>query len=193
MDSGRGRSAKLSPSRCPPGPPASSPRTLKPEKELTKNCFSWIGCARWWGVSYLMFQQACAPGVDHPKWEKLDSERLSIFPKVTQPFWKEPDHRLTPGCFLQSSGLPHPHSTCYPASPSCLVLPCSPGVLINGHTSCCRCYVSHGQKGLQLALTNGGLVPRPAVLSLLEGTQSWACRDFFPPSSPGTRGSLLVE
>lgn len=66
MDSGRGAARSSVLPRCLPGSPASTPRTLEPEKTLTQNGFSWTGRARWWGVSHLRFQQACAAGVHHP-------------------------------------------------------------------------------------------------------------------------------
>lgn len=49
-----------------------------------------------------MFQQASEEGIINPfyKWGKGDSERSSIFFQVTQPFHKEPDLKLTTGCFL---------------------------------------------------------------------------------------------
>lgn len=92
------------------------------KEELTlRTYFSWNRCARlWgilkderflgsedqqeymWGILYLMFQQASEAAIINPfyKWGKGDSERFSIFSQVTQPFQKEPDLKLTAGCFL---------------------------------------------------------------------------------------------
>lgn len=141
-----------------------------------------------------MFQQACPAGIHHPTLQmgKARFREVKHFPQGHTAVLERTRSQT------HSWLLP---SVQWPPTPTLYLLPllpftscaCSPGTLVNGHTSCCRCHMSHGRKGLQLALTNGGLVPRPAVLSLPEGTQSWACRDFFPPSSPGTWGSLLME
>lgn len=110
-----------------------------------------------------MFQPASEAAIINPlhKWGKRDSERLSIFSKVTQPFQKEPGLKLTPSSFL----LGQQHFFFFFPSPLYFlplplhILSCPPEMLIKCRFSCFRCCMSHGWEELQLALTDHCLVP----------------------------------
>lgn len=77
-------------------------------------------------------------------------------PQVTQPFWKEPYLKLIIGCFLSVqqpfSGACFSLSFIFSSSPPFSHIVLLSGMLINCHSPCFRCHVSHGWKELYPAL-----------------------------------------